>query len=48
MSKKLGNYNWNYCEKHGRYATTPNSEKGCPKCREENKWYKKIFKRVGK
>jgi len=45
---KLGNYRWNNCKKHGKYATTPSGKSGCPECRKENKWYKKIFKSVGK
>ena len=32
---KLGNYNWNYCDKHGRYGTVPGGNQTCPKCLEE-------------
>ena len=37
MSKRLGNYKFRYCNKHGKYAIVSNEKRGCPKCRAEIK-----------
>ena len=35
--KKLGDYRWDNCEKHGRYASVSGDRHGCPYCKAEKK-----------